>query len=291
MATIPLSLGEKTFILHGVDADLRNDGRRRCEYRSFEIETNLMEQTHGSSRLRIGNTDVLVSVKVEIDSPYIDHPDEGKLEFFVDCSANATPDFEGKGGDDLATEISRILSLSYQTPAAFNLRDLCILPSKKCWKMFVDILILQCGGNLFDAVGLAVKAALYNTEIPRVTAATFDGGEAELQISDDPFDCIKLNITNYPIIVTLCKIGENCIIDPTSEEEMCSPVSTIVSVMPNGNFSTIVKIGYGSMQDTTLIKMLEMGKTVALKLNDALMNALQKETELGLTRPVVGFLR
>ncbi|XP_015180367.1 PREDICTED: exosome complex exonuclease RRP42-like isoform X2 [Polistes dominula] len=250
-----------------------------------------MEQTHGSSRLRIGNTDVLVSVKVEIDSPYIDHPDEGKLEFFVDCSANATPDFEGKGGDDLATEISRILSLSYQTPAAFNLRDLCILPSKKCWKMFVDILILQCGGNLFDAVGLAVKAALYNTEIPRVTAATFDGGEAELQISDDPFDCIKLNITNYPIIVTLCKIGENCIIDPTSEEEMCSPVSTIVSVMPNGNFSTIVKIGYGSMQDTTLIKMLEMGKTVALKLNDALMNALQKETELGLTRPVVGFLR
>lgn len=38
-------------------------------------------------------------------------------------------------------EISNILSLSYQTPAAFNLKDLCILPYKKCWKMFVDILV------------------------------------------------------------------------------------------------------------------------------------------------------
>lgn len=43
-----------------------------------------MQQTHGSSRLRIGNTDILVGVKVEIDSPYIDRPCEGKLEFFVD---------------------------------------------------------------------------------------------------------------------------------------------------------------------------------------------------------------
>ncbi|KAK2574979.1 hypothetical protein KPH14_008742 [Odynerus spinipes] len=291
MAEIPLSLGEKTFILHGVDADFRNDGRKRCEYRSLEIETNLMQQTHGSSRLRIGNTDVLVGVKVEIDTPYVDRPHEGKLEFFVDCSANATPEFEGKGGDDLATEISNILSLAYQSPDAFDLKTLCILPHKKCWKMFVDILILQCGGNLFDAVGTAVKAALYNTEIPRVTAATLDGGEADIQLSDDPFDCIKLDVTNYPIIVTLCKIGENCIVDPTLEEEMCSPASTIISVMPNGNITSIVKTGYGSMQDTTLIKMLEMGKIIALKLNDALMDGLKKETELGPTRPIVGFLR
>ncbi|KAF7397688.1 hypothetical protein HZH68_008910 [Vespula germanica] len=291
MAEVPLSLGEKTFILHGVDADFRNDGRKRYEYRSFEIETNLMQQTNGSSRLRIGNTDILVGVKIEIDTPYIDRPHEGKLEFFVDCSANATPEFEGKGGDDLANEISNILSLSYYNPAVFNLRKLNILPYRKCWKMFVDILILQCGGNLFDAVGIAVKAALYSTEIPKVTATSFDGGEADIQISDDPFDCIKLDITNYPLIVTLCKIGENCVIDPTSEEEMCSPASTIISIVPNGNITSIVKIGYGSMQDTTLIKMLEVGKTVALALNDALINALKKETELGSTKPIVGFLR
>lgn len=56
-------------------------------------------------------------------------------------SANATPAFEGRGGDDLATEISNVLSMAYQTPDAFDLKQLCIIPQKKCWKMYVDILV------------------------------------------------------------------------------------------------------------------------------------------------------
>lgn len=60
-------------------------------------------------------------------------------------SANATPAFEGKGGDDLATEISNILSMAYQTPDAFDLKQLCIIPHKKCWKMYVDILVSAIG--------------------------------------------------------------------------------------------------------------------------------------------------
>lgn len=56
-------------------------------------------------------------------------------------SANATPAFEGKGGDDLGTEISNVLSMAYETPDVFDLRQLCIIPHKKCWKMYVDILV------------------------------------------------------------------------------------------------------------------------------------------------------
>ncbi|TGZ53932.1 Exosome complex exonuclease RRP42, partial [Temnothorax longispinosus] len=121
------SLGEKTFIIHGVDLDLRNDGRSRYQYRSIEIETRLMKLAHGSARLRIGNiTDVLVGVKLElIDTPYA----VCRKTF---SSANATPAFEGKGRDDLATEISNVLSMAYQTPDAFDLKQLCIIPHKKC---------------------------------------------------------------------------------------------------------------------------------------------------------------
>ncbi|XP_014482509.1 PREDICTED: exosome complex component RRP42 [Dinoponera quadriceps] len=291
MAEIPLSLGEKTFILHGIDTGFRNDGRQRYEYRSIEIETRLMPHAHGSARLRIGNTDVLVGVKVEIDTPHADKPEEGKLDFFVDCSANATPAFEGKGGEDLATEISNLLSLAYQTSETFDLRQLCILPHKKCWKMYVDILILQCGGNLFDAVGAAVKAALYNSEIPRVIAATLDGGEPDIQLSDDLYDCVKLDVTNYPIVITVCKIGDNCVVDPTSEEESCSTASLIMSVMPNGKMTSVVKMGYASLQPTTLIKMLEVGKSVAHKLNQALLKGLAAEDKLGRSRQICGFLR
>jgi exosome complex component RRP42 len=50
----------------------------------MELETKLMDQVNGSARLRVGNTDILVGIKVEIDTPYPDSPDIGKLEFFVD---------------------------------------------------------------------------------------------------------------------------------------------------------------------------------------------------------------
>lgn len=291
MAEVILSSGEKTFILHGVDVDFRNDGRRRCEYRSMEVETKLMPQTHGSARLRIGNTDILVGVKVELDIPHADRPNEGKIEFFVDCSATATPAFEGKGGDDLATEISNTLTVAYQTRNAVDLKTLCILPHKKCWKIFVDVLILQCGGNLFDAVGAAVKAALNSTEIPKITAATLDGGEPDIQISDDSYDCIQLDTSNYPVIVTLCKIGDNYIVDPSSEEEVCSASSIVMSVLPNGKVSSVVKLGYGSIQPNTLKKMLQMGQNIGLRLNEGLMKALNEESQLGRQKQIFGFLR
>ncbi|XP_001601196.1 exosome complex component RRP42 [Nasonia vitripennis] len=291
MAEVPLSLAEKTFILHGVDANFRNDGRSRTDYRCMELETKLMDQVHGSARLRIGNTDILVGVKVEIDTPYPDSPNEGKIEFFVDCSANATPSFEGKGGEDLANEISNVLALAYQSPHAMNLSQLSILPHKKCWKLYVDILILECGGNLFDAVAVAVKAALYSTEIPKVKGAMLDGGEADIVLSDDIYESEKLDTTNCPVLVTLCKIGDNCVVDPSSEEEMCSSANIVVSVMPNGRISSIVKMGYGSLQPATLSKILKMGTSVGIDLNNGILSALKSEDKLGANREIVGFLR
>lgn len=72
------------FFIRLFQTDFRNDGRTWSEYRWMEVETKLMDQVHGSARLRLGNSDVLVGVKVEIDTPFPDRPYEGKLEFFVD---------------------------------------------------------------------------------------------------------------------------------------------------------------------------------------------------------------
>ena len=56
-----------------------------------------MTHANGSAHLRLANTDILVGVKAELDLERT-----GKtIEFFVDCSANATPDFEGRGGETL----------------------------------------------------------------------------------------------------------------------------------------------------------------------------------------------
>lgn len=59
----------------------------------------------------------------------------------ANSSANATPEFEGRGGEDLALELSDTLTNAYESPLAFDLRSLCILPGQHCWKLYVDILV------------------------------------------------------------------------------------------------------------------------------------------------------
>lgn len=266
---------EKTFILHGVQQDFRVDGRGREDYRPMELETDIVAHAYGSARLRLANTDVLVTVKIEVDNPLPERPCEGKLEFFVDCSANATPDFEGRGGEDLAVQIANTLSAAYHSPAAFDLKKLCIVKGRKCWKFFVDVLILECGGNLYDAVSLAVKAALWNTQIPLIKKVDVDGNNIELSVSDELYDCNKLDVANAPVMVTVCKIGDKCIVDPNQAEEQCSVGSVVVSLSGN-KFSAVLQTGSGSLHSETLIECLKLGHQVGGRLNEALLGTLSK---------------
>ena len=64
MAEVDLSEAERTYILHGVQDDLRVDGRACEDYRHMEMETGVVSNTNGSARLRLANTDILVGIKV-----------------------------------------------------------------------------------------------------------------------------------------------------------------------------------------------------------------------------------
>ncbi|XP_068905513.1 exosome complex component RRP42 [Tenebrio molitor] len=279
---------EKTFVLHGVEENFRIDGREREDYRPMELETNIVAHAFGSARLRLANTDVLVAVKLEVDAPFPEKPREGKLEFFVDCSANATPDFEGRGGEDLAVEISNCLASAYKSPQVFDLTKLCILKGHKCWKIFVDILLLECGGNLYDAVSIAVKTALWDTRIPLVRSVTVDGSNIDMDVSDELHDCQKLDVSGAPIMVTVCKIGEQCIVDPNVAEEQCS-VGAVVIAVSRDKFSTVLQTGSGSLHPQTLLESLQMGQKVAHRLSEALSETLEEVKKSA--NQDVGFLR
>ena len=68
MAEVELSEAERTYVLHGVQDDLRVDGRCCGDYRHMEVETGVVSNTNGSARLRLANTDILVGIKVRWQS-------------------------------------------------------------------------------------------------------------------------------------------------------------------------------------------------------------------------------
>ncbi|XP_047525256.1 exosome complex component RRP42 [Pieris napi] len=306
MAGLLLSRTEKVYIVNGIEEDFRSDGRSNYDYRPIELETNVVSHASGSARLRLANTDILVGVKTEVDIPKPETPGLGKIEFFVDCSANATPEFEGRGGEQLASRISNILQRAYHASQAFNLKQLCIFEGKQCWKLYVDILILECGGNLCDAVSLAVKAALFTTRIPFVKAALMDGGDVDLQLSDDPFDSKPLVVGTAPLLVTLCKIGNKFVVDPSAEEEFCSIVSVVIGVSGNPahyatekmdnvecKFTTIGMSGVGGLVPDTLKSAISQGIIAAKCLDSALGRSLLREKEdvCSYKRDSYGFLK
>jgi exosome complex component RRP42 len=106
------SEAEQQYISSGIQNNLRNDGRTCYEYRPIEFQLGVIPQASGSARLHIGSTDVVVGVKVEVGSPDPATPDQGHLHVSVECSPCASPTFEGKGGEEWASQLSSILGSS-----------------------------------------------------------------------------------------------------------------------------------------------------------------------------------
>lgn len=59
-----VSDGERRYVAEGIALGVRTDGRSRTDCRPAEFELNVVAQAHGSARLHLGATDVLVGVKV-----------------------------------------------------------------------------------------------------------------------------------------------------------------------------------------------------------------------------------
>lgn len=83
-----------------------------CSARALTVDSGLLPQANGSSRLRLvtGGTDVLAAVKAEVAEPLPGHPAQGRLECSVECWSSASPQFEGRGAAEINAELTRTLS-------------------------------------------------------------------------------------------------------------------------------------------------------------------------------------
>ncbi|KAH0627241.1 hypothetical protein JD844_002747 [Phrynosoma platyrhinos] len=111
-----------------------------------------------------------------------------------------------------------------------------------------------------EAISIAIRAATTasvvvraSLQIPKVRVLN-DEGTREIELSDDPYDCIRLNVDNVPCIVTLSKF---------------SCLTLCLFLFPCA---------------------FQTGKRVGKLLHISLQATLDKEESLGTTRKKVGFL-
>ncbi|OZJ04897.1 hypothetical protein BZG36_02510 [Bifiguratus adelaidae] len=262
-------------------------------YREITLETGVISQTSGSARCRVGTgSDVLVGVKVEIgETGATGGPDdEGYVVCNVECSPSASQQFEGRGADEINNEYTQALQRIYSgKQCGINLKKLCIIPRMQCWVIYIDALVLDYDGNVFDAITIATRATLFNTRIPKTTIADMGEGAMEFEVLDDVEEAERIEgWDNVPISVTLNKIGNRYFVDAAPLEELCADVRLMVSVNEKGNICSMQKGGSGSIEPTLLNEMLNSSQTIALAIIKAQNIQLEEEEAQELAKRSTG---
>ena len=234
----------------------RIDGRRPDEVRPISIETNFIPQAEGSCRVKWGNTEVVVGVKLEQGTPFPDTPDKGVLITNAEMIPMASPYFESGPPSQSSIELSRVVDRGIREAQTIDLHKLCIKPKEKVWMCYVDIHTLDFGGNLFDAAALGAVGALSTARVP---LKRFDMGED-----------IKLKVDHYPISCTSIKIENGLLVDPCLDEERVALARLTVSTDENGDVRAMQKGGRGKLTFEEVQAMVKTSQRVGRELRQKL---------------------
>jgi exosome complex component RRP42 len=140
---------KRHFIGRLIENDRRIDGRGFDDIREISIEPNFVDRkAEGSARVKLGNTDVLCGVKLNVGTPYPDNPDSGVMSTGAELVPIASPNFEmGRPGED-AIELARVVDRGIRESGMIDFGKLCIEPGEAVWMVSIDLHVLNHDGNL-----------------------------------------------------------------------------------------------------------------------------------------------
>lgn len=204
----------------------RIDGRKFDQYRDVTIEYGISPKSaEGSARVKIGDTEVVAGVKLEVGKPFPDKPDEGSIMVNVELLPLSSPLFESGPPSQEAIELARVTDRGIRECHALNFKKLCVKEGEHVWLAFIDIYPINASGNLFDACTLAALAALHDARFP-----VFDGKKVDYtERTKDPLPMERL-----PISCTVWKVRDQLLVDPLPEEEQAANARlTVVTTEDN----------------------------------------------------------
>lgn len=242
--------GIREHILKLFESETRLDGRKLIDYRPVKVEVDITNTAEGSSRVKIGATDVMVGVKVEVMEPYPDTPNEGSIMVGAELLPLSSPDFEAGPPSVQAVELARIVDRGIRESKSLDFKKLCIKEGEKIWMIIVDIISINDAGNLPDASALAAITALKNMKFP--------------EYKDDKIDYKKktskgLDLKDLPLSVTVIKIGNKFIVDPDSDEEKAIDARLTVASLSDGTLCAMQKGGDYPLTAEDISKMVDIG--------------------------------
>lgn len=245
----------KRYISQLMAKNFRYDGRAFDEFRDISVETDIVSTAEGSARVKIGDTEVIAGVKMSVEKPFADTPENGNLMVNVELLPLSSPEYEPGPPGIVAIELARVVDRGIRESKALDVKSLCIESGEKVWTLSVDVCPINDAGNLFDAAGLAALAAVKTAVFPE-----YDGKNVNYKKKSK--DSVKLS--KLPVPITVLKIGKTYIVDPlTVEQEVCDARLT-VTTLDDGKICSLQKGGDASLSVDDISVMIDMATKSAI---------------------------
>ena len=212
----------KENIVENLSNNIRIDGRKVNEVRELIVEPNIIEKAEGSAKVKLGNTEVVAGVKIQVGPPFGNSPNQGILIVSAEILPISMPNVELGPPSENVIELSRVVDRGIRESKMINLDDLVLLEGKSVYTVFVDVSVLNADGNLFDAVSYAALVALSLTKFNKYKIDK-EGNAVQTDT------VIELPVKFTPISITQIKIDDHIIVDPTFEESLMNSRITLTA--------------------------------------------------------------
>lgn len=254
---------KKDYIYNLMIKGKRQDGRGFKDLRDIKLETNIISKAEGSAKVTLGETQVLVGVKLQTGTPFPDSQDEGVIITNLELNPIASPEFEPGPPREDAIEMARVVDRGIRESGAIDIKKLCITVGESVWIVFIDVHVLNDDGNLIDASCLAAIAALMTTVVPNEQQGIGTN--------------VPLAMKEIPVGVTVAKIGSKLIVDPSLDEEaVCETKMTIVS-SSDGSVAGMQKMGSAPLTEAEVMEAIDMACEKAAELRELYLEELVKQ--------------
>lgn len=254
-----LSLDQPAYIRKFTESNVRPDSRPLYTVRPTTIvPTILPRNTHGSSLIRLGKTQIISAITLSVGQPSPSLPYNGE----VDVSVNFSPlcgkqyNIHGRVVHNEEGSSATAASVNASDPQAIesfvkrtvlgsdmvDLKALCLEEGKSAWKLHISCVVVNHDGNVVDAVLLGCVSALQNFTLP-LTKVINSGNSQEdgkVQIilpesedvagnSGDARKNRRLTLRKLPVPLTIGIFEGKLLVDPTiTEEAGCEGMITVV---------------------------------------------------------------
>ncbi|MCD4759302.1 exosome complex protein Rrp42 [archaeon] len=252
----------KKYIKAILDKKDRLDGRTFDEFRKpITISNEVSNKAEGSARVKIGDTEVIAGIKVDVGTPYPDSQNRGNLITNVELLPVASSKFLPGPPGPQAVELSRIVDRGIRESGMLDFEKLCIREGELVYNIIVDIYPINDAGNLIDASAFAAVAALKNAVLPKLVDDKVQFGE---------FTKTKVPLKIIPITCTVYKIGEHLVVDLNKDEEEAIDARLSIAVSESGNVHAMQKGGIVGFSIDEVDKAIGMAKKCVEKLRKQL---------------------